>query len=151
MWWKVDLGGVYNIYSINILFKKYDGYGMYLYIIFMQIFQIVQSLFSCFWNEIYTFIILITAPTNTLIYINTCSLVQIDFLIYVPMIQKHVSINVGLYIHENCWTVFTPFLFLFFFCFFVCFCFLFFFGLYNYNFKFYSIVIENVKQTKNTK
>ena len=28
VWWKVDLGGVYNIYSINILFKNYDGYGM---------------------------------------------------------------------------------------------------------------------------
>ena len=27
VWWKVDLGGVYNIYSINILFKNYDGYG----------------------------------------------------------------------------------------------------------------------------
>lgn len=29
VWWKVDLGGVYNIYSISILFKTYDGYGMY--------------------------------------------------------------------------------------------------------------------------
>lgn len=27
VWWKVDLGGVYNIYSVNILFKNYDGYG----------------------------------------------------------------------------------------------------------------------------
>nr|XP_022311640.1 multiple epidermal growth factor-like domains protein 11 [Crassostrea virginica] len=27
-WWKVDLGGVYNIYSINILFKNYQGYEM---------------------------------------------------------------------------------------------------------------------------
>nr|XP_022305535.1 receptor-type tyrosine-protein phosphatase alpha-like isoform X2 [Crassostrea virginica] len=26
MWWKVDLGGVYNINSVNILFKNYDGY-----------------------------------------------------------------------------------------------------------------------------
>lgn len=25
MWWKVDLGGVYNIYSINILFKNNDA------------------------------------------------------------------------------------------------------------------------------
>lgn len=32
VWWKVDLGGVYNIYSFNILFKNYDGYGMYFYI-----------------------------------------------------------------------------------------------------------------------
>ena len=29
LWWKVDLGGVYNIYSVNILFKNYDGYGLY--------------------------------------------------------------------------------------------------------------------------
>lgn len=27
MWWKVDLGRAYNIYSINIMFKNYDGYG----------------------------------------------------------------------------------------------------------------------------
>lgn len=26
-WWKVDLGGIYNIYDINILFKTYDGFG----------------------------------------------------------------------------------------------------------------------------
>lgn len=31
-WWKVDLGGVYSIYSIHILFKNYDGYGMYAFI-----------------------------------------------------------------------------------------------------------------------
>lgn len=29
VWWKVDLGKMYSIYSINILFKNYDGYGMY--------------------------------------------------------------------------------------------------------------------------
>ena len=29
VWWKVDLGGVYSIYSVNILFKNYDGFGMY--------------------------------------------------------------------------------------------------------------------------
>ena len=29
VWWKVDLGAVYNIYSVNILFKNYDGHGMY--------------------------------------------------------------------------------------------------------------------------
>ena len=28
VWWKVDLGSVYNIYSVNILFKNYNGYGM---------------------------------------------------------------------------------------------------------------------------
>ncbi|XP_078330683.1 uncharacterized protein LOC144624655 [Crassostrea virginica] len=26
VWWKVDLGGVYNIYSVNILFQNYNGY-----------------------------------------------------------------------------------------------------------------------------
>lgn len=28
VWWKVDLGGVYNIYSVGILFRNYDGQGM---------------------------------------------------------------------------------------------------------------------------
>lgn len=28
-WWKVDLGEASNIYSIKILFKNYDNYGMY--------------------------------------------------------------------------------------------------------------------------
>lgn len=31
VWWKVDLGGVYSIYSISILFKTYDGYGRILF------------------------------------------------------------------------------------------------------------------------
>lgn len=26
VWWKVDLGGVYSIHSINIQFRNYDGY-----------------------------------------------------------------------------------------------------------------------------
>lgn len=30
VWWKVDLGDVYNIHSINIIFKNYDGSGMVL-------------------------------------------------------------------------------------------------------------------------
>lgn len=29
LWWKVDLGGPRNIYSINILFKNYNGFGDY--------------------------------------------------------------------------------------------------------------------------
>lgn len=29
VWWKVDLGEVYNIYSISILFKNYNGNGLY--------------------------------------------------------------------------------------------------------------------------
>lgn len=29
VWWKVDLGGVYNIYSIDIQFKNYESkYGI---------------------------------------------------------------------------------------------------------------------------
>ena len=32
VWWEVDLGGVYNIYSVKILFKNYDGYGIALLI-----------------------------------------------------------------------------------------------------------------------
>ena len=28
VWWKVDLGRVHSIYSVNILFKSYDRYGM---------------------------------------------------------------------------------------------------------------------------
>lgn len=28
-WWKVNLGGAFNIYSINILFKNYDNLGEY--------------------------------------------------------------------------------------------------------------------------
>lgn len=28
MWWKVDLGEVYTIYSVDILFKNYHGYGI---------------------------------------------------------------------------------------------------------------------------
>lgn len=34
VWWKVNLGGVFNIYSINIQFKNYAGFGMYYYDIF---------------------------------------------------------------------------------------------------------------------
>lgn len=33
--WKVDLGGVHSIYRIGILFKNYDGYGVYYYEIYM--------------------------------------------------------------------------------------------------------------------
>lgn len=29
VWWKLDLGGVYNIYKISILFKNYDNFGIY--------------------------------------------------------------------------------------------------------------------------
>lgn len=29
VWWKVDLGGAYSIYSVNIIFKSYTEYGIY--------------------------------------------------------------------------------------------------------------------------
>ena len=29
VWWRVDLGKVYNIYSVNVLFKNYEGYGIF--------------------------------------------------------------------------------------------------------------------------
>lgn len=28
VWWKVDLGGVFNIYNIIVQFKTYDGLGV---------------------------------------------------------------------------------------------------------------------------
>lgn len=27
VWWRVDLGRVYSIYSINVIFRTWDGYG----------------------------------------------------------------------------------------------------------------------------
>lgn len=32
VWWKADLGGVYSIQSINLVFKNYNGYGVFFYI-----------------------------------------------------------------------------------------------------------------------
>lgn len=29
VWWRVDLGGLRNIYSISVLFKNYNDYGDY--------------------------------------------------------------------------------------------------------------------------
>ena len=31
VWWKVDLGAVYNIHSVNIVFKNYDDMGTLLF------------------------------------------------------------------------------------------------------------------------
>lgn len=28
VWWKVDFGKVFSIYSVVIFFKNYEGYGM---------------------------------------------------------------------------------------------------------------------------
>ena len=46
-WWKVDLGGVYNIYSVNILFRNYDGYGIAVKIIIKtSIFHFIMYMFK---------------------------------------------------------------------------------------------------------
>lgn len=37
VWWKVDLGRVYSIYSINIQFRNYDGYGLCLFTIYVYV------------------------------------------------------------------------------------------------------------------
>lgn len=31
VWWKVDLGKTHNLYNMAILFRSYDGEGMYMY------------------------------------------------------------------------------------------------------------------------
>ena len=36
VWWKVDLGAMYNIYSVNILFKDYDNNGKYRYFVVLS-------------------------------------------------------------------------------------------------------------------
>lgn len=37
VWWKVDLGRVYNIYSIIIMFKNYDNNGVYFCMLFINV------------------------------------------------------------------------------------------------------------------
>ena len=27
VWWRLDLGGKYNVYNVSIMFKNYNGYG----------------------------------------------------------------------------------------------------------------------------
>lgn len=41
VWWKVDLGEDYNIYSINIQFRNYDGYGLCFYNIYILFLRFV--------------------------------------------------------------------------------------------------------------
>lgn len=47
VWWKVDLGGVYNIQSINIVFANYNGYGVYFRIKSMQLCIAVLYIIQC--------------------------------------------------------------------------------------------------------
>lgn len=49
VWWKVDLGQNYSIYSINILFKDYDnnlGKGFYFNVFFILIIIILIVIFK---------------------------------------------------------------------------------------------------------
>lgn len=50
MWWKVDLGGLHNIFSIDILFKNYDGYGMLVYVVLSVSYQCARNIIGliCF-------------------------------------------------------------------------------------------------------
>lgn len=48
VWWKVDLGGVYNIQSINIVFANYNGYGVFFYIESMQLCISVLYIQCCY-------------------------------------------------------------------------------------------------------
>lgn len=50
VWWKVELGAVYRIYSINIQFKNYDGYGLYFYTTYIITWYNVAYAFN--WNTI---------------------------------------------------------------------------------------------------
>lgn len=49
VWWKVDLGRIFNIYDINILFKTYDGYGVKPYDMFIVYFtRVIDSAIPTF-------------------------------------------------------------------------------------------------------
>lgn len=54
LWWKVDLDGPRNIYSINILFKNYIGLGndktIYLHSFFFADCQLILPLLSLKWK-----------------------------------------------------------------------------------------------------
>lgn len=42
-WWKVDLGGLYSLYSVNIQFKIYEGYGKKMSVLR----QLLGRIFAC--------------------------------------------------------------------------------------------------------
>lgn len=70
VWWKVDLAGVHSIYSINIQFKNYYGYGMYYKFKYFDntfvILIILLSVIICIFIFWYT----ATTPNITIIFIN---------------------------------------------------------------------------------
>lgn len=54
VWWKVDLGGVYSIYSINILFRNYDGnnslHGWCILFLILSVVRSILALQKCYMN-----------------------------------------------------------------------------------------------------
>lgn len=51
VWWKVDLGGVYSIQTINVLFKNYNGYGVFFYIKSMSLCRTEETSLTAVLNK----------------------------------------------------------------------------------------------------
>lgn len=56
VWWKVDLGHNYNIYSINILFKTYDSFGIFFF--FFGLYLVSENIYCRYENNLRLFIYL---------------------------------------------------------------------------------------------
>lgn len=41
-WWKVDLGGIRNIYSIHILFLNYKDFGTYQLVVLTKMTKLIE-------------------------------------------------------------------------------------------------------------
>ena len=85
-WWKVDLGGVYNIYSINILFKNYQGYGIVLLIVYYllqkALFEQVLSFFiEMFYRKSKLIFYMVYMYKVASINIQTYTLIKWDILL----------------------------------------------------------------------
>lgn len=59
VWWRVDLGRMYGIYSINVLFRTWDGYGTCTSFLFtfgmiftILIYFYMQSMLKTFWWKV---------------------------------------------------------------------------------------------------
>ena len=116
VWWMVDLGRSYNIYSVNILFKNYTEYGTNLLIIYhnknMVVFFIpfIITLWT-YWkvtnNHKYTAIKYIFACTCILIILIRMSMTEakrIDMLRPIDLnilVQFVVQINVSMEVKKE--------------------------------------------------
>lgn len=73
VWWKVDFGGVFNIYRINIMFKEYDkSVGVYHHVKKPYNYpaqNMHNSYHTVVWNKIYTSCFLIIPHINVFIFI----------------------------------------------------------------------------------